>query len=183
LAYVDARVVMDRLDAFVGCDNWQNNYTTGVNGSIVCNLALRIPTGEWIWKADGAGATDIEGEKGALSDAFKRAAVRFGIGRYLYDIKAPWVPLENERYIPDIERKRLNDLYIDFAQRCGWGGRPGSQVYRLLLKTVKEFVTDAASAQDFKIKNEAEIALLPVAMRKNLFERLDRVGATHSEAA
>jgi hypothetical protein len=183
LAYIDARTVADRLDSFVGCDNWQCNYTAGVNGSIVCNLGIRMSGGEWIWKADGAGATDIEGEKGALSDAFKRAAVRWGIGRYLYDIKAPWVPLEDGKRIPDIERKRLTEFYIEFAQSCGWGGRPGSQVYRLLAKVMKDYVTDPATAQEFKTKNEGEIALLPVAMRRNLLERLDRVGATQMEAA
>jgi hypothetical protein len=47
-------------------------------------------------KADGAGDTDVEPEKGALSDAFKRAAVRWGIGRYLYGIGPVWVSLEPE---------------------------------------------------------------------------------------
>lgn len=183
LAYIDARAVMDRLDTFLGCENWQNKYTGGVNGSIVCNLGIRVPGGEWIWKADGAGETNIEGEKGALSDALKRAAVRFGVGRYLYEMKSPWVDLENEKYIPDIERKRLTQFYIDFAEQCGFGGRPGFQVYRLLCKVLDSYVTDTATAQEFKDKNKGEIALLPVAMRKSLFERLDRVGATHSEAA
>jgi len=49
---------------------------------------------EWIWKADGAGDTDVEAEKGAISDAFKRAAVKWGVGRYLYDLDSPWVALE-----------------------------------------------------------------------------------------
>ena len=43
--------------------------------------------GVWITKTDGAGETDIEGEKGAFSDAFKRAAVHHGVARYLYDDK------------------------------------------------------------------------------------------------
>jgi len=91
LAYIDARDVMKRLDEVVGMDGWQCNYILGGNGA-VCNIGLLIKD-EWIWKADGAGETDVEGAKGALSDAFKRAAVRFGVGRYLYYLPNDWVDL------------------------------------------------------------------------------------------
>jgi hypothetical protein len=37
----------------------------------------------------------VEADKGGISDAFKRAAVKWGIGRYLYDLKSPWVPCES----------------------------------------------------------------------------------------
>jgi hypothetical protein len=80
---------------------------------------LRIGN-EWIWKADGAGPSDMEADKGALSDAFKRAAVRFGIGRYLYDIKAPWVVLArkgNFSYIPDEILTKLAALHDREAKR------------------------------------------------------------------
>jgi hypothetical protein len=119
LCYVDARTVMDRLDSVVGFDNWQCNYSPGVGTSIVCNIGLRIGN-EWIWKADGAGPSDMEADKGALSDAFKRAAVRFGIGRYLYDIRAPWVVLArkgNFSYIPDEILTKLAALHDREAKR------------------------------------------------------------------
>lgn len=93
LAYIDARDVMQRLDDVVGPDGWQCRYPHA-NGKTVCEIGIRVRE-EWIWKADGAGDTDIEAEKGALSDAFKRAAVRWGIGRYLYDLASPWVPCES----------------------------------------------------------------------------------------
>jgi len=91
--YIDARDVMQRLDEAVGPENWQNNYTVA-GAAIICNIGIRVAEGDWIWKSDGAGATDVEGEKGMMSDAFKRAAVRFGVGRYLYDIPATWVTIE-----------------------------------------------------------------------------------------
>jgi hypothetical protein len=185
LAYIDARTVMDRLDSVCGPDGWQCNYTPGVGGSIVCNIGLRLE-GDWIWKADGAGATDMEAEKGAISDAFKRAAVRWGVGRYLYELKAPWIELEvkgNTFIIPNKEMKKLGDLYDDHCLKCGWGDRAGVQAYRLMKKVVQEFVTDAASAQEFKGKNAAEISQLPVSMRKHLDSLLDRVGSTQREAA
>lgn len=92
LAYIDARDVMRRLDSVVGPENWTDRYE--VHGSkTICYLSVRV-NGEWIVKADGAGDTDVEAEKGSISDAFKRAAVKWGIGRYLYDLDSPWVPCE-----------------------------------------------------------------------------------------
>lgn len=92
LAYIDARDVMERLDAVCGPQNWQCKYSHA-NGKTVCDIGIKCDA-EWIWKADGAGDSDVEAEKGALSDAFKRAAVRWGVGRYLYAIKSSWVELE-----------------------------------------------------------------------------------------
>lgn len=93
LAYVDARDVMGRLDKVVGPANWQALYDHVTEHGVVCRLGIRIG-GEWIWKANGAGDTKVEAEKGALSDAFKRAAVLWGVARYLYRLKAQWVELD-----------------------------------------------------------------------------------------
>lgn len=105
LAYIDARDVMDRLDEIVGPENWRDEYTE-IGGFFVCKLWVRVG-GEWIWKCDGAGKTDVEGEKGMVSDAFKRAAVKWGIGRYLYSLDSPWVTLNKYRQIEDSERPKL----------------------------------------------------------------------------
>ena len=111
LAYIDARDVMERLDAVCGPAGWQCRYPHAT-GKTVCEIGLRVES-EWIWKADGAGDTDMEAEKGALSDAFKRAAVRWGIGRYLYDLSSPWVLIEafGKSYkIADAELPKLTFL-------------------------------------------------------------------------
>lgn len=92
LAYIDARDVMERLDEVCGPENWQRRYVDAGNGRTCCEIGIRL--NDWVWKADGAGDTDFEGDKGAFSDAFKRAAVNWGIGRYLYDLDSPWVPIE-----------------------------------------------------------------------------------------
>lgn len=116
LAYIDARDVMERLDEVCGADGWQCRYPHA-NGKTVCEIGLKVGA-EWIWKADGAGDTDFEAEKGALSDAFKRAAVRWGIGRYLYDIPALWVEIEaagKSFKIADKEHRRLAELLTRHA--------------------------------------------------------------------
>lgn len=92
LAYVDARVVQDRLDEVMGAANWQTKHLK-LDDIIVCELGLRI-NGEWIWKSNGAGMTEVESEKGACSDAFKRVAVDWGIGRELYALVNIWVLIE-----------------------------------------------------------------------------------------
>lgn len=87
LAYIANRDVQNRLDDVVGCENWKNEYREGPKGGTICGIAIRNPdTQEWICKYDGAENTDIEAVKGGLSDAMKRAAVQWGIGRYLYDL-------------------------------------------------------------------------------------------------
>lgn len=92
LAYIDARAVMDRLDEVCGPENWQKRYSHA-DAKTICEIGIKIGD-EWVWKADGAGDTDHEAEKGALSTAFKRAGVVWGIGRYLYDLASPWVEIE-----------------------------------------------------------------------------------------
>lgn len=94
LAYLDARDVMDRLDEAVGPANWRDSYIETPKGRTLCTLEIRVD-GEWIAKSDGAGDTDVEGEKGSISDALKRAAVKWGIGRYLYDLGNVWAPCES----------------------------------------------------------------------------------------
>lgn len=90
LAYIDARDVMDRLDDVCGAANWQSEFTETPKGRVICRLGIYI-NGAWVWKSDGAGDTDVEGDKGGISDSLKRAAVSWGVGRYLYRIKSPWV--------------------------------------------------------------------------------------------
>lgn len=92
LAYIDARDVMKRLDQVLGFDGWRDEYRE-VMGRVICRLWVRVD-GEWTFREDGAGNTDTEGEKGGISDAFKRAAVKWGIGRYLYELPSPWIEIK-----------------------------------------------------------------------------------------
>ena len=92
LAYIDSRDVQDRLDQVCGPAGWQCRYPHA-GAKTVCEIGIKVGD-EWIWKADGAGDSDVEAEKGALSDAFKRSAVKWGIGRYLYDCASPWIEIE-----------------------------------------------------------------------------------------
>lgn len=96
LAYIDARDVMKRLDDVFG-PAWQCRYTHA-DAKVICEIGLLI-NGEWLWRSNGAGDTDIEAEKGSISDAFKRAAVMWGIGRYLYMLPNVWVEIDQYKKI------------------------------------------------------------------------------------
>lgn len=87
LCYVTNRAIMQRLDKVMLPHNWKNSFEAAPQGGVMCGLSLRID-GEWITKFDAAENTAIEGVKGGFSDSMKRAAVHWGIGRYLYKLDA-----------------------------------------------------------------------------------------------
>lgn len=84
--YIDARAIQDRLDQVVGAENWMAEYRQGANNGTMCKLSIRI-NGQLVSKEDGADLSEIEPIKGGISNSFRRAAVVWGIGRYLYNLK------------------------------------------------------------------------------------------------
>lgn len=98
--FVDARVIQDRLDDVLGVMGWQDRYQCLPDGAVVCRLRIRVGA-EWITKEDVGGQSEQPDEgdrrKAAFSDALKRAAVKFGIGRYLYRLKPQWVDYDPQK--------------------------------------------------------------------------------------
>jgi len=88
LSYVDARYVQDRLDEVVGPENWGTSFED-CNGGVRCTLSINVAGFGWVDKEDVGVPSNIEPVKGAHSDAFKRAAVQWGIGRDLYEEREP----------------------------------------------------------------------------------------------
>jgi hypothetical protein len=93
VAYIDARAVMDRLDEVLGAHGWQDDYAPLDDGCVVCRLSLYV-NDDWLTKQDVGAPSDQKDSgdrrKSAFSDALKRAAVKWGIGRYLYALPAVW---------------------------------------------------------------------------------------------
>lgn len=131
LIYVDARTVQDRLDEVLGCENWmfetrsmKSNATVKKEdnskelvevNTIIGRLGIYDEEKDrWIWKEDGAENTEVEASKGGISDAFKRAAVQFGIGRYLYDASEydTWVPIKNDYTAYEDNKAVLNRIAV-----------------------------------------------------------------------
>jgi hypothetical protein len=85
LAYKDARVDMNRLDAVYGIGFWQKKYDV-INDNLFCSVGIwNKELSQWVWVQDVGTESMAEKEKGQASDAFKRACFNFGIGRELYD--------------------------------------------------------------------------------------------------
>lgn len=121
VAYLDSRAIQDRLDAVVGGGNWQckfDAHALGGNNAFICTISIFFAEhNEWIGKSNGAGSTKIEPVKGGLSDALKRAASTWGMGRYLYEFEGVWVDLDQWKNITEGELKRLDGIYVANVKR------------------------------------------------------------------
>lgn len=99
LPYIDARLVMDRLDSALGLGNWQTVYRETPIG-VICSLSVRI-SGDWSVHEDFAGYSGQsdagDKHKAAFSGALKRAAVHLGVGRYLYRLSPQWVDYDPQK--------------------------------------------------------------------------------------
>lgn len=84
VAYIDARQAMDALDKYCTY-GWSKKYYD-IKGSIYCSIGIHLPDGTMLVRQDVGSEGNFEAEKSAASDAFKRAAVNFGVGRFLYDL-------------------------------------------------------------------------------------------------
>ena len=111
LPYLTARGVMQRLDEVFGIEGWEDSYEVLSDG-VKCKLSVNIG-GEWIAKEDVASFTNIEALKGAFSDSLKRAGVKFGIGRYLYDLSGSWVDI-----LPDKPYNAINPVHYYRSGEC-----------------------------------------------------------------
>lgn len=92
VAYIQARAVMERLDAVCGPHGWRVEYRAeggkdGFTPGFIARIGIKIGD-EWVYREDGAEQTDIESFKGGISGALKRAGAAWGIGRYLYNLDA-----------------------------------------------------------------------------------------------
>ncbi len=100
---------MTRFDAAFGADNWTSEFREIANG-FLCRLTVSINDRQ-VYREDGASKTNIEPEKGGISDAMKRAAVQFGLGRCLYDYPRVFIECEG-KFIPDWAYDKLDKLVI-----------------------------------------------------------------------
>lgn len=139
IPFITNRAVMERLDSVCGIDGWRNEYKTlgereiydrnnqvsGKKTSQLCGISIWSEArGEWITKWDGAEESDIEAIKGSLSSAMKRAAVQFGIGRYLYYLDSPWVEIEPQGR--SVRMKPNQTIILPGWALPGGTGKPGA---------------------------------------------------------
>ena len=119
VAYIDARQVQDLLDEVVGAENWQCRYSEH-KGNLFCEIGIDCAADHWVWKSDCGVESNVEKEKGEASDAFKRAAVMWGIGRFLYSKKIIKLPVKekNGKYLPYSEKYSRFVYGDDISKWC-----------------------------------------------------------------
>lgn len=96
VAYVSSRAIMNRLDDVLGIDGWEDEYKPIHNG-FSCGIRVWFSETKSRIKWDAADPTKYEATKGGFSSALKRAAVKWGVGRYLYEIPEQHVDIYKER--------------------------------------------------------------------------------------
>lgn len=92
LLYKDARVDQDILDETVGVMNWKKEYQL-IDGQLFCTISIwDNEKSQWVGKQDVGVESFSQEEKGRASDAQKRSAFCFGIGRELYTAPFIYIP-------------------------------------------------------------------------------------------
>ncbi len=85
-SYVDARAVMQRFDDVLTPEGWNKMTKPIGEDKAWCRIEVKVGDA-WVGREDVGyrnGPDDEEPLKSAVSDAFKRTAVYFGVGRHLY---------------------------------------------------------------------------------------------------
>lgn len=172
VAFVDPRRYQERLDGVIGIQNWSVEYraigetstiekpnaTPQIRAACVARISVYDPeTGrtiirEEVGEFDG---TDVAQYPTASAQAFKRACVTLGLGRYLYDFPQTWVIIENRRIIDsEIARMRAMLTKMDGTQITT---EPDVQTR---LKTQTRVVELAAECVNAGLKIDHDLAAL-----------------------
>lgn len=181
IPYMNKKMIIDRLDQVMGPANWKDASTMNPDGkTVTVELSLRID-GEWIAKSDGAGQTDHEGEKGAYSDAFKRAAMKWGIGLYLFDVPKEWIEIEpfHDSYrIPNDEFDYLASKLTLFTKKLAQtkpvlapsNGNGSAKAPAAPAETQRQYVKETDSNQAPPVSEPVVQQAAPTWTRKDLYQ-------------
>lgn len=115
VAYLDARNVQQRLDDVCDPDGWSFDWQPIVTNNSAVLVAKGTLTIAGVSKSDVGDAGQTEPSKASVSDSLKRAAVLFGIGRYLYDLPTMYAECEKHGagwYMARGEEDKLRTRYL-----------------------------------------------------------------------
>ncbi len=148
--YIDSRDVQNRLDEVCGPENWQSDYKE-VKGNVYAGIGILV--GElWVWKWDCGTESKVEKEKGEASDSFKRSAVKWGIGRDLYESELQFARANDKKtdtnnpYVIDDTGKRVYDL-TDFINKK-------MSEYPVWWNQALEYMQNGGTVDQIKLKYE-----------------------------
>lgn len=178
LLYKDARCDMNILDETVGAMDWKKSYQL-IDGQLFCTVEIwDDEKKEWVSKQDVGVESYTEAEKGRASDAQKRAAVAWGIGRELYTAPRIKIKCETEMQGGGYRLKNKWEFWgvsvsdIDYDEN--------GNICRLALakdgRTIYEFSNGVPDVVE-KASQEAEEKITD-AQRKTLLAMMDANGVS-----
>ena len=95
LLYIDSRAVVNLLNETVGNLNWKSRFYEA-NGLVFGEISIyNEELKDWIGKSDTGSESNIEAEKGLVSDIYKRVLSRWGVTE-LYS--SPTIKVDNDGY-------------------------------------------------------------------------------------
>lgn len=137
LAYIDSREVKKRFDEVCSIAGWQDRLIP-VDGGFISEIDIKI-NNEWVTRSNAAGYTKVEPIKGGASDAFKRAASKWGVGHYLYYLPNVWV---------DIKPQGKSYVLAEVPELPDWA-KPDPNIENW--EDIAELETDATSGVDSEV--------------------------------
>jgi hypothetical protein len=166
--YIEARDVYNKLDQ-VCLYGWESAFKD-VCGNIFGGIGIVQENGSVIWKwdtgmrieEDKSNKMYDQGAKGSASDSLKRAAVQWGIGRFLYEIDTKLLPLDADGNPVDASGKRIYDVskYIYDLSHQGASKIPESP------KSTKPDLDAAKLDQMVKAINDGKVKAVEDALPK-----------------
>lgn len=167
VAYIDSRDVQDVLDKYC---NWSDRYYS-VNGMLFCEITIYADGIEYK-RSDAGSESNVEAQKGQSSDAFKRAAVKFGIGRFLYSKKMVYLKADavktsnNYPNVVDNNGQKVWDITKHINQSA-------NQTTKKTPTDDRQFLTESQLNATLKgTKAQAEKVLISYKMKKVYREQI-----------
>ena len=144
LLYIASSTVVSLLNESVGNLNWQSEFY-GVNGQTIGRIGIfDEERNMWVWKSDTGSESNIEAEKGLISDIYKRVMSRWGV----YELySAPKISVPDDGYgnsgykVAEIlynDRREITHLVIV--------NRFGKEVFRWNVQQQSQSVSSPAPA-------------------------------------
>lgn len=175
VAYIDARDAQDRLDK-VCLYGWERDHRE-IKKHVYAGVGVVMPSGRILWRWDCGTESNQDAEKGEASDSFKRAAVNWGVGRFLYDLKIQYVDANEIKkdgvwpYVAD-GNKRVWDL-TKFINDKNKGGKAkskeddGSKAFLAKVKSGRDVIGEENYKKALDEYNADSAEKIPSNLRQN----------------
>lgn len=204
LAYVTNRAIQQRLDDVFSPAGWKNEYSKAPDDGVLCGISIRVSRGnsdrvtvsvdgepveyaeayEWVTKYDGAENTALEAVKGGLSGAMKRAAVQWGIGRYLYQLESTFVEVSTSKTNEATNYVNIKDKDHKSLMTGYWGAPklPAWALPKLAAEKLAPPDIPPGDAKDAEPPTSAKPGLIKPESMKTLKAKLAASGQTGVKA-